>query len=46
MGGGGRGGAKIKIVQGKQKEKKFVHQKSLRNKFVQRLFNRENYKLK
>jgi hypothetical protein len=39
--GGGWGGeiAKIKIEQGKQKEKKFVHQKSLKKKFVQRLFN-------
>jgi hypothetical protein len=37
-------GAKIKIAQGKQKEKKFVHQESLKRKI--RLFNRENYKLK
>ena len=41
----GGGEAKIKIEQGKQKEKKFVHQKSLKKKFVRRLFNRENYKL-
>ena len=40
MGGGGEK-AKIEIEQGKQ----FVHQKSLEKKFVQRLFNRENYKL-
>jgi mannitol/fructose-specific phosphotransferase system IIA component len=26
------------------KEKKLVHQKILKKKFVQRLFNRENYK--
>ena len=45
MGGGGGGAkAKIKIEQGKQK-KKFEHEKSLKKKFVQRLFNRENYKL-
>jgi hypothetical protein len=36
--------AKIKIEQGKQK-KKFEHEKSLKKKFVQRHFNRENYKL-
>ena len=44
MMGGGGGEAKIKIEQGKQK-KKFEHEKSLKKKFVQRLFNRENYKL-
>jgi hypothetical protein len=43
MGGGGAK-AKIKIEQGKQK-KEFVHQKSLKKKFEQRLFNREKYKL-
>ena len=37
--GGGGGGAKIKTEQGKQKEKKLVHQKSLKKKFVQRLFS-------
>jgi hypothetical protein len=42
--GGGGGKAKIKSTQGKQKEKKLVHQKLLKKKFVQRLFNRENYK--
>jgi hypothetical protein len=40
----GGGKAKIKITQGKQKEKKLVHQNILKNKSVQRLFNRENYK--
>ena len=42
--GGGAAKAKIKIEQGKQ-EKKFEHDKSLKKKFVKRLFNRENYKL-
>jgi hypothetical protein len=42
-GGGGGAKAKIKIEQGKQK-KKFEHEK-FKKKFVQTLFNRENYKL-
>jgi hypothetical protein len=42
LGGGAK--AKIKIEQGNRK-KKFEHEKSLKKKFVQRLFNRENYKL-
>jgi predicted DNA-binding antitoxin AbrB/MazE fold protein len=43
-----RGGplAKIKIKQGEQKEKKIRAPKMFEKKFVQRLFNRENYKLK
>jgi hypothetical protein len=44
MGVGGGAKAKIKIEQGKQK-KKFEHEKSFKKKFVQRLFNGENYKL-
>jgi hypothetical protein len=40
----GGGKAKIKTTQGKRKEKKLVHQKILKKKIVQRLFNRENYK--
>ena len=43
MGGGGGGGKSKNRAGGT--EKKFVHQKSLKKKFVQRLFNRENYKL-
>ena len=44
MGGGGK--AKIKIEQGKRKEKKIRAPKKFdKKKFVQRLFNRENYKL-
>jgi hypothetical protein len=42
LGGGAK--AKIKIEQGNRK-KKFEHEKSLKKKFVQRHFNRENYKL-
>jgi hypothetical protein len=40
------GGAKIKIEQGKQKERKIRAPKRFEKKFVQRLFNRENYKFK
>ena len=43
-GGGGEAKAKIKIEQGKQ-EKKIRARKKLKKKFVQKLFNRENYKL-
>ena len=45
MWGWGGGKAKIKIEQGKQKEKKIRARKKFKKKFVQRLFNRENYKL-
>jgi hypothetical protein len=41
---GGGGGDKNKNRAGKT-ERKFAHQKSLKKKFVQRLFNRENYQL-
>ena len=42
----GGGGVEIKIEQGKQKEKKNRAPKSLKKKFVQRILNKENYKLK
>ena len=41
---GGRGWGKSK--KNRAERKRFVHQENLKNKFVQRLFNRENYKLK
>ena len=46
MGGGGGAKAKIKIEQGKQTKKKIRAPEMFeKKKFVQRLFNRENYKL-
>ena len=46
MGGGGGAKAKIKIEQGKQTKKKFVHQKCLKKKIRAETFQyRENYKL-
>ena len=45
MMGGGGAKAKIKIEQGKQKKKIRARKKFKKKKFVQRLFNRENYKL-
>jgi hypothetical protein len=41
----GGGGGKRKNQAGETEEKKFEHEQSLKKKFVQRLFNRENYKL-
>jgi hypothetical protein len=40
------GVGKQKNRAGETERKTFVHQESLEKKFVQRLFNRENYKLK
>jgi hypothetical protein len=42
---GGRG-SKNKNCAGETERKKFVHQKKFEKIFVQRLLNRENYKLK
>ena len=46
MMGGGRGGDKNKNRAGETERKKIRASKTLKNKFLQRLFNRENYKLK
>jgi hypothetical protein len=41
----GGGGSKNKNRAGETEKKQLVHQKRFEKKFVQRLFNRENYKM-